>query len=354
MHNLIRSILVLALISLAVGGITIHALTPCTLQITEIRAEKFPDVYLTVRAWDDQGFAIKGLENDFQIEESTSLATSLQKPDVTRNDLKGAPVAVSIILDTRNHTDVTQLTNAREFALQVVMGLNDIVPLGKEGSDFVALWAPTLSLSAPAVSWEEGTLYTLSEVINQKVFPSPETSEGLDLLIRDLIERPTPGNAPHIILVVGKVAQVHPVIDTTMLHGAALQQPHSVLLYTAGVSGSDENYLRQLATASYVPANQGNGAVVVHDILSRFKGEYTLHYRSELIPIEGERKVKLSAAGDIVCSDVERTFTLPPVVEMPATRSQTMLLLLLLSGLTLVGILAWLYTAWIFGAIRKR
>ncbi len=259
----------------------------------------FPEVKMAVRVQDARGYVIPGLEEAFLVRESSEFASNVPalKPAVVFNDRGGAPIAISLVLDTRNNTSREELNAARDFARQIVETLKLAPDLNPQESDLIELWVPGQQ-SAVVVPFEQSDAVTLINAINQ-VLPYTGTSAGLDELLRQLIMAKTPGNLPHIVVVTGKIANINPTLEAPTLAGLAAQR--TVVVYTATTETSpDSSFLSAVALPSdglVMKPSMDTAVQVTDDLKAKYKGEYLLSYNSPLTPAPNGHAIQVSING---------------------------------------------------------
>lgn len=336
MRSAIVSFLVL-LACLFLVTTRIAAQSPITLEVLPADVSEFPKIKLIVRARDASGAAVRGLENGFRLQERTDIGSRDEfLPDSVLVSPDSGPVAVSIVLDTRSTATISELNAARDFARLIVETLREKSNAAGAEQDPIELWLPGQSGSVH-IPYEQGDLVTLTNAINQAL-PVPESSAGLDELLRDIIDRPTPDGRPHVIILVGKIKDVQPQIDPRIL--ADLAVANQGVIYTHPVSvDSDESFLRQLADASrgrYIPTSTTSTDAVISQIWDRFKGQYELTYTSGLTPRPDGHRLLVRAVSQAGSAQGEIDFF---AATQPADDVESRISLLVL-GLAVAGSLA--------------
>ena len=316
----------------------------------------FPNVRLVARVYDSRGFVISGLDRSvFSVQESAGPVTGPDiKPEVIPSN-EGAPIAISLVLDTRNGTSREELNVARDFARSIVESLKmgSVASTQDQDQDQIELWVPGLS-STQTVPFDRGDGVTLINAINQ-VLPYPGTSAGLDELLRQIFGSNVPGNLPHVVIVVGKIGGITSAPDIGTLTGLA--QRRSVVFYSAPVESSvGTTFLTNLALTTgglSVRAEAGAGQVL-NDLNTKYKGQYLLTYQSPLTPTVHVRQVSVLVSSNQGSGRGQTSYQ-PPLPSDEASGIRMVVSLALLGTLALLGIIAFY---WAFkrtgGIIRYR
>lgn len=315
----------------------------------------FPVIQLVVRPTDGNGKLVTGLQPDqFRIDESTDAAarTGIQ-PEV--QTLAGGPaIGLSIVLDTRNGASREELNAVRDYARNVVTFVQAVPGEGFwQGKDLIEIWSPGVE-NTPIVNYGSNPVDYINAI--NTTLPYEGTSQGLDRLLSELITRNPPGNLPHVVLVVGKVADINAELDATVVGNQAARA--GVMIYAANV-GTDpvaRDYLKSLALTTggrYLEGEQTGGSTFVQELQDRFKGQYLLTYRSGLTPYPPYHTLVTRITAPSISGEASASVEIP-TESLPGTVTTARIWIVGIVGFALLTFLALLRAAHCAGARLQR
>lgn len=289
------------------------AQTSVTMSTPDVSA--FPVIQMVVRPTDATGSLAPGLQADqFRIDESTEAASiNGIMPDV--QTLAGGPAfAVSLVLDTRNQSSREELNAVRDYARNVVTLLGEIPSeMFAQERDLIEIWSPGLQPS-PVVGFD-GALVENINAINTTL-PYEGTSQGLDRVLSEVIANTPPGNLPHVVLLIGKIAEIEPDLDATVLANQANRSNVAVYVANIGDDQAARDYLKSLTLSTggkYYESEQVGGVAFVNEMRARFKGQYLLTYRSGLTPYPPYHTIVARVDSPSVSGEARASVAIPTI-----------------------------------------